>query len=1059
MSTSITNKARALALLGQLALVFERSEVPLPPKKRSARRGPKPAESPSPHPAPLETARAHGRAVVQLGDRYIAASRGEGSTALDAFRLVLDAALDALRARPVVERRAFVDEVKRAYREAADLVLSIEGDGWRDGGQALLRRGTHAQIFTQELDRAFKSLDVPRRYVVESPLPDGVVVRDIAEGVAAPAPCPDGAGPTLPDAAIVADALAFIDADPTNRSPSSVRIYLRHGRRYTRVFWASARAAKDDLGSILFFVERESGRVFRAKSAKKVGPPMGRVIERCAPAPDALPSGAAPEVAEPAEQESEPAEVWERNRVVWFRSVDGGHRLSRVELCRGDTAWVSLGKRDGEPRGHWASVNGISRARRELKMGEQWIDLPLVYSREEAKERSFPPPPEGEPAAGSPFAALLEGLRTRTIRKLRVISTDATPHDMSVTRVISHPGGVVAEGTIKRSKARLTIQTEVDAKGRPTKYARLRRGSRDDRVEARRITSASAPSEQVSAPEPASAPKPPIELVPTVSEPEGVTPSGAKETAVVGLPKGTELRRAELFSSWGGKLALVDRPFQGGFDPNKMERTYTVRFAVDHRSKRPLNAVARYVGVEPHILNRRVPYEQTGFTIGGYGDRLEGTFAPLQRFLVNLKLRELTDAEHRELAQELVRREFFDATGYLFKKKQWQSLLGQSFTAIQVDEGAEVANEVDRFVTRNFDNDSLNDAAANHRWGEVARRGVFATTRKGRVRFIVHGVEPAATATIDEAPSEAPSILSERGETAHQQARRERAERKAAHLERLGEQQWESARAETATIPMGQPILVGHHSEGRHRNALKRQDRRSRQALDTLRAAESAHGAAERAGYAISNDDPDAIVALKVRLAELEASRELSKAINKAFRRGGWDAVEQVPDVMPGMLARAKELMKAAHWRKAPMDLTNLGANIRRVRKRIEEMEANAGRTATPPIEGEGFAITEHVDDNRIRFTFDERPDKPTITKMKRAGFRWSRRHGAWQRQLNSRGRYAAEEMAKELFGWEQQPIAAPEQAEEERQAAWQARIKAEHSLTLGLCESSEDEG
>ena len=122
------------------------------------------------------------------------------------------------------------------------------------------------------------------------------------------------------------------------------------------------------------------------------------------------------------------------------------------------------------------------------------------------------------------------------------------------------------------------------------------------------------------------------------------------------------------------------------------------------------------------------------------------------------------------------------------------------------------------------------------------------------------------------------------------------------------------------------------------------------------------------------------------------------------------------------MLARAKRTMEVAQWLKAPMDLKNLGANIRRVRKRIEALKANAERTAAPPIEGEGFTIEQSVEDNRIRFRFAARPDKATITKMKRAGFRWSRRHGAWQRQLNDRGRYAAEALAEELFGWNRPP-------------------------------------
>ena len=622
----------------------------------------------------LELARAHGRAVAQLGQVYIAAPRGEGARTLQALRTVLAAAVEALRAIPVLQRRVFVDEVKPAYRDGAALARLIQGEGWREGGEALLRRGTHAQVFAEDLDRAFKVLEVPRRYV-DAPAGD----------IAAPA--------------------------------------------------ASA--------------------------------------------------------------ETEAEEVWERHRVVWFRPVDRGHAMRRVELRRGETAWVTLGRSPtGERRGFWASVNGLSKARRQLKMDGQWVDLPLVFSRAEMKGEDVPPMPGGDaPAESGPFTALLEALRTGKARALTIVSTDATPHRMRVARVESRPGVVVAEGKIKRSKATLTIPTEVDDKGRPTKYARLERGSRSYRVDARRIT---APALETEAPSPA-------------------------QTSVASAP--------------------------------------------------------------------------------------------------------------------------------------------------------------------------------------------------------------------------------ERGETEHQRRRRERAERRAARLEREADAQLSNAHGELDHIPPGQPILAGHHSEGRHRKAIERHDRKTRQALDTARAAESAKGTAERAGYAISSDDPDAVEALEARLTELEADRALSKAVNAAYRKGGWEAVEQVPGVTPKLLAGAKRTLELAPWMKTPMDTKNVGANIRRVRGRIEELRAAAERTAAPPIDGEGFSIEEDVDDNRVRFRFDERPSRETTAKMKGAGFRWSRRHGAWQRQLNEAGRYAARRMAEELFDW-----AEPAQAENddaEAAARWQAQVKAEHAALM----------
>ena len=699
------------AHLRGIVLVHRPKAAPRDTAKPTAAAKPKetPARPPSPT-APedlakaLETARAHGRAVVQLALVYFDAPRGEGARALEAFRTVLASAVEALRELPVLQRRVFVDEVKPAYRDAAALARSIQSEGWREGGEALLRRGTHAQVFTEDLDRAFKALEVPRRYVESS----------------------------------------------AGESPAT------------------------------------------------------------ATTSEQAPSVAAGE------------EVWERDRVVWFRPVDAGRAERRVELRRGETAWVTLGRSaSGERRGFWASVNGISKARRQLKMNGQWVELPLVFSRSEMEGDAAPAPPGNEPAEHGPFAALLEGLRTRKVRALSIVSTDATPHEMRVARVESRPGVVVAEGKVKRSKATLTIPTEVDAKGRPTKYARFERGSRGYRVDARRITP------------------------PALTE--------------------TEAPAAE---------------------------------------------------------------------------------AP----------------------------------------------------------------------------------------------------------------SPAPASPAPASPAPAPAVPKRR-ETEHQRRRRERAECRAAGLARAAEAQFTDARGELEHIPPGQPILVGHHSERRHRKAIERSDKKTRQALDTARAAESAKWAAKRAGYAISSDDPDAIEALEARLAELEADRELSKAVNAAYRKGGWEAVERVAGVTPKILAGAKRVMELAPWMRTPMDTKNLGANIRRVRQRIEELKAAAERTAAPPIEGEGFSIEEDVDDNRIRFRFDERPDRETTAKMKRAGFRWSRRHGAWQRQLNNAGRYAAHRMAKELFGWTPEAPAYEPIETTPDAAEWQARVEAEHRELMKRRERRLDEG
>ena len=87
-------------------------------------------------------------------------------------------------------------------------------------------------------------------------------------------------------------------------------------------------------------------------------------------------------------------------------------------------------------------------------------------------------------------------------------------------------------------------------------------------------------------------------------------------------------------------------------------------------------------------------------------------------------------------------------------------------------------------------------------------------------------------------------------------------------------------------IPMGQPILVGHHSEGRHRRDLNRIDSNMRKSIE---AEEKANYYKEKAAnaqnsYAISSDDPEAIVKLIEKYNLLVKNQEFMKSANKIVK-------------------------------------------------------------------------------------------------------------------------------------------------------------------------------
>lgn len=199
-------------------------------------------------------------------------------------------------------------------------------------------------------------------------------------------------------------------------------------------------------------------------------------------------------------------------------------------------------------------------------------------------------------------------------------------------------------------------------------------------------------------------------------------------------------------------------------------------------------------------------------------------------------------------------------------------------------------------------------------------------------------------------------------------------------------------------IPMGQPILIGHHSEGRHRRDLARIDNGMRKAVEESKLAahhtEKAAGLEAQLDKNIYSDDLDALEALEARIAELEAQRTRWKAENAAFRKGpaafatlmGVDAEREV-------VLRAK-IMADYSWCRQPhpaYSLQNLGANIARLKKRLEEVRIRQRNTVAAEEKG-GCVIA--VRDGWAQVVFAEKPERSILNALKEAGFRWGK--GSW---------------------------------------------------------------
>ncbi len=240
------------------------------------------------------------------------------------------------------------------------------------------------------------------------------------------------------------------------------------------------------------------------------------------------------------------------------------------------------------------------------------------------------------------------------------------------------------------------------------------------------------------------------------------------------------------------------------------------------------------------------------------------------------------------------------------------------------------------------------------------------------------------------------------------QFRAERLNNAAEKTARAADAAFNAARGAVGGIPFGQPILVGHHSEARHRNALKRHDNAMRKGCDL---AEKARDLKMRAigsenNTAIYSDDPDAIASVEAKIAEIETERAKYVAINKLVRkkdRAGLHALGYTdkladalfePDCMGNIGIPA-------------YILSNLSGNLRRYKLRLEELKAKTTAEGAEYTLG-GVRVVENVEIDRLQIFFDGKPEADMRTKLKAHGFRWAPSEGAWQRNLSNGARWAA---------------------------------------------------
>ncbi len=166
----------------------------------------------------------------------------------------------------------------------------------------------------------------------------------------------------------------------------------------------------------------------------------------------------------------------------------------------------------------------------------------------------------------------------------------------------------------------------------------------------------------------------------------------------------------------------------------------------------------------------------------------------------------------------------------------------------------------------------------------------------------------------------------------------------------------------------GQPLLIGHHSEKRHRADLKRMDNHFRKANELQEKSDYYESKAESAqnNSAISSDDPEAIQKLEEQLHALEKLREDTKKVEHTS-----------------------------------YELNYISADIRRIKARIKELK-ELDQIEFKSIIIKNGKIIHNKEKNRLQILFDEIPEETVRDKMKQNGFKWARTDKAWQRLFNT---------------------------------------------------------
>ncbi|MCD6373954.1 MAG: hypothetical protein J7L94_00405 [Caldisericaceae bacterium] len=168
----------------------------------------------------------------------------------------------------------------------------------------------------------------------------------------------------------------------------------------------------------------------------------------------------------------------------------------------------------------------------------------------------------------------------------------------------------------------------------------------------------------------------------------------------------------------------------------------------------------------------------------------------------------------------------------------------------------------------------------------------------------------------------------------------------------------------------------------------------------------------------ISSTDSDAVRKLQNKIEEKEKFQQMMKTANKIVRNKKLSKSEKTEKLQQELnlsKTTAEKLLEPDYIGRigfADYELRNNNSEIRRLKKRLEEIQARKQKAETlggpQEIDFEGGTIEINYDDGYVRIFYDNKPNADTRNRLKQNGFRWAPSEKAWRRKLTDAARYKA---------------------------------------------------